>query len=720
MDDATKPGLAAALAGASSPEVPITDSQADTAQKAPSSRSTQTYNNGKDGRLDPTKNMELPSTVLPEPDSSSSITIAELREFEERFCTMESKMDQVKTAYGFHQSLSEAMTQHEQYEHPRFQKLITGHIATEFDHLNFLRDSMFFMSRIRASYNMIYFREVEAREREEALKKAKRKPGPEPESIRQTTTRAFLKGEPIKVMQVDWNAYLFKETDLQEAILAPIEVVSDEPEPQTILQLGQAHKSKGESQAFHQVERIPPARGDTESSRQLLLPERIKIRSGPLAAVLGHHLYSPLSMGIVADSSFVLLRPYQDLFKYETQLKERLADLEKRFEDYDGKESDPAPPIAEKNDEENQEKREATGDSHDDGHGEDSGSNDTDDNSSRDGNAEEEKTEDDPSNSITALLHLRCLMHFVDTELKPKQEYINSDQYSHIHFQDLWHLFKPGDEIIDQGERQAYVILHVRIPVHKVEEPWERWSRLRTTDDPNNDKKDDKDGSPFVLYCSYIDFDGKSFGPVSKQFKISPFGELKSVKSLPVYPLRFAKDGRTRQDMIQRGRTLLDVAKFKPMYYMGMTLDKRDEIDSQVIIDFHEALVDEKRREAWEPTIAPVKPTPDLRDESDLCGAPCCVAHGVLDGISSDISMTQDYIEALAPDPSLRAPSLVLSPRSLEDTLNARAELTETELLVMTHRVFGFVLRSRKWGKYRHGTFPVREGAWSKGGFDSA
>jgi hypothetical protein len=33
-------------------------------------------------------------------------------------------------------------------------------------------------------------------------------------------------------------------------------------------------------------------------------------------------------------------------------------------------------------------------------------------------------------------------------------------------------------------------------------------------------------------------------------------------------------------------------------------------------------------------------------------------------------------------------------------------ELTETEMLVMTYRVFGFVLRSRKWGKIYSHSFP--------------
>ncbi|KAF4808403.1 ATPase family AAA domain-containing protein 3B [Colletotrichum siamense] len=202
----------------------------------------------------------------------------------------------------------------------------------------------------------------------------------------------------------------------------------------------------------------------------------------------------------------------------------------------------------------------------------------------------------------------------------------------------------------------------------------------------------------FTLHCLYIDFDGKVFGPVLKRFSIAPFGDLKPIKSLPIYPLRFATGLEARQKLIERGKMLLEVAEHKAMYYMGPTIDKRDEIDSQVVIDFSEALADEDRRGAWEPTIRPANTATDDREE-EICRAPCCYSQDVREGLHVDSMMTTDYIKTLVPENSLREPSLILSPRSLEDIRNSTTPLTDTELLLMTYRVFGFVLRSRKWAQ---------------------
>ncbi|TID02058.1 hypothetical protein CH35J_004622 [Colletotrichum higginsianum] len=309
--------------------------------------------------------------------------------------------------------------------------------------------------------------------------------------------------------------------------------------------------------------------------------------------------------------------------------------------------------------------------------------------------------------SITALLHLRCLIQFIDTEIEPKRNYINSSQCTLIHFHDLWYLFKPGDKVISQEEKQVYVVLAVQTPYHKVEEPWERWNRPRVvaknpdSDSDGGNDENEGDDNPFILSCAYIDFDGKAFGPVAKKFNISPFGELKSIKSLPVYPLRYAREPQARQNIALRGQMLLDVAKFKAMYYVGATLDNRDEIDSQVVIDFNEALADEDRRKAWEPKIAP--PSSSMRYAGETHNKPClglcCVKQSVHLGYFVDLEMTENYVKTLIPANSLQSPSLLMSPRSLEDTLESRRELTETEFLVMTYRVFGFVLRSRKWAQ---------------------
>ncbi|KAK2040620.1 hypothetical protein LZ31DRAFT_603828 [Colletotrichum somersetense] len=526
--------------------------------------------------------------------------------------------------------------------------------------LEFYEDLMFFMRQVRRSHQSLTRYEQIQKETEELARKTNNTRGSDSKIMKEISTEAFLKKEPAKIIQVDWDVFAFEKTDMKKHVMAPIQVISSEPEPQTILQLDLSSRGNKTPNKLplRQNERISPK---WESLIEQPLPERIKIKSEALVAVLSKVTEFTTDKWIVArDGSLVILRPYQALIYIQSQLRDLLSELERKFENYDGKE----PEQASKGDDvplvENLSPKGAE---------EEAGENDHDQtithDEDKDGDASEsEKRPDDSetmalATSITALLHLRCLVQFMDAEFEPKRKYINSMQCSRIHFHDLWHLFKPGDEVISQEQKQAFVVLRVQIPRHKVEEPWERWNKRAVTyhsdsESDGEDDEDDEDDRPFTLHCVYIDFDGKNFGPVVKKFRISPFGELKQITSLPVYPLRYARDTQARDKIAKRGRMLLDVANPKAMYYMGVTMDKRDEIDTE--------------------------PSSD-----DRCVAVCCHDQAINDGFPTDSKMAQDYVKTLMPDTSLRPPSLILSPRSLEDTLNSLSELTETEFLIMTY-----------------------------------
>ncbi|WQF76561.1 Putative AAA+ ATPase domain, ATPase, AAA-type, core [Colletotrichum destructivum] len=605
----------------------------------------------------------------------------------------------VDTMYGLHEATAEA-TKYDM--DPEIYDSQGRFNYTE--HLNFYQDAMYFMRRIRQSHKRLVSFEQDRQEKIDADLKARRVRPRESATTKEISTKAFLKGEPAKVMQVDWDAFTCAKGETETSIMTPMEIITGEPESQTILLLNDTRKQskKPNLTPLRQDERVLPTR---ELLLQQPLPERIKIHSEALVDVFLRVTKSG-AWPVARDGSFVFLRPYHYLVHYQSQLRDRLATLEKLYENYNGTESKQVVKNGAEKSSPNEEweketKHNSTGDKRDIG----------DDGVDDEANRTDQDVEDPDSSawgtSITALLHLRCLIQFIDTEIEPKRNYINSSQCTRIHFHDLWYLFKPGDKVISQEERQVYVVLAVQTPYHKVEGLWQRWNRPRVVaknsesdSDGGNDEKDGDD-NPFILSCAYIDFDGKAFGPVAKKFNISPFGELKSIKSLPVYPLRYARDPQAQQNIALRGQMLLDVAKFKAMYYVGATLDNRDEIDSQVVIDFNEALADEDRRKAWEPKIAPPSTTmrypgevPNLR-----CSGLCCVEQSVHLGYFVDLEMTENYVKTLIPANSLQSPSLLLSPRSLEDTLDSRRELTETEYLVMTYRVFGFVLRSRKWAQ---------------------
>ena len=56
-----------------------------------------------------------------------------------------------------------------------------------------------------------------------------------------------------------------------------------------------------------------------------------------------------------------------------------------------------------------------------------------------------EEEPEDPTDCVEALRHLRCLINFMDNELLPVIERIQSGKCQKVYFSDLWHLFKPGE-----------------------------------------------------------------------------------------------------------------------------------------------------------------------------------------------------------------------------------------------------------------------------------
>lgn len=89
-----------------------------------------------------------------------------------------------------------------------------------------------------------------------------------------------------------------------------------------------------------------------------------------------------------------------------------------------------------------------------------------------------------------------------------------------------------------------------------------------------------------------------------------------------------------------------------------------------------------------------------LRPPPVACGAACCQGQVVINDEGVEAKLTEDFIKTLVPEQSLKAPSLLLAPRLLEEMQpGSENEPTDEELVVMTYRVFGFVLRSRKWAQ---------------------
>ncbi|UKZ45950.1 hypothetical protein TrVGV298_000145 [Trichoderma virens] len=258
-------------------------------------------------------------------------------------------------------------------------------------------------------------------------------------------------------------------------------------------------------------------------------------------------------------------------------------------------------------------------------------------------------------------------------------------------------------EVIGSDGKQAYRVISVTSAKHRV-------------------------ASPFNITCIYIDFDGKNIGPVTKIFDFKRFDGEKEVTLLEVYPLHLhpvkqsdfddstwaeieplPPSQRYRHKLIRRGAMFLEVAAVKHMYYAGPTLEVRDDVEGQVVIDFETAFsVEDETQKQWKPVLQPLIGNPSVEEDDEAmearCRGRCCEGDVVYDDMYIDDQQKTEYLDSLLPKMTAlnEQPSIAIFPRSLKE-LQAGTEdfpyVTDEELVIMSYRVFGFVLRNRKWAK---------------------
>lgn len=300
----------------------------------------------------------------------------------------------------------------------------------------------------------------------------------------------------------------------------------------------------------------------------------------------------------------------------------------------------------------------------------------------------------------------------MDSNLSRKLTHLSNGASHKVSFSDIWHLFKPGDDVITSEGKQVYRVISVTSAPHK----GVSWSRFLWTQSSANAD------TPITISCTYVDFDGKRLGPVRKKFVIKRFDNEKAVTSLEVYPLRFHvlkrgekmidgnQEKELRENFIARGRKFVEVAAIKHMYYAGPALETKEQTESQVVVDFELALsTEENQSKDWRPKIedmistglsGPSESDPsDEEEEEGPCNAACCRNQNIHNDDFVEKRRNEDYLSSLLPESREKLPSVAIFPRSLQATKTPENSLSDGDLLIMSYRVFGFVLRSRKWGK---------------------
>lgn len=494
---------------------------------------------------------------------------------------------------------------------------------------------------------------------------------------------------------------------------------------------------------------------------QKMLPELIRICSAPIRAILAGMLGTSAS-DFGDKQSFVLVRPFKILFHHSQDLKSLVKKLERKLscaESFSTKKrliqhtldtrmiESRAPLVStagQHMDHVLSMNREAIP-------GGDSGSiytplktsvaqsdNSEDDSSDNEGESREgaykEEHAENPNRTELALKHFRVLTRFMDTEMETKQVQLLTMTCRKVFFADLWYLFRPGQEVIGRDGRQAYHVVSVTSPRHHKNQPWDTWPMLNSH---KSKVKKKKKQSAFRITCNYIDFDGSHIGPVSEVFDFKHFDGQTEITSLPVYPIglhvlkqsdvsdiewtqleSLAPGGRFRQHLIKRGAKFLSILGIEPMYYAGPTLRAREEVESQVIIDFKTAFSTRNGKDKMTPpelqSLVEGMSSSEEEAEDGIvnqeCTADCCRHDWVYDDTFVDGKERTRYVNSLLPSPhnANREPSIAAIPQCLKDLQNVTTatgySISEDELIIMSCRVFGFVLRQRRWGECVSGT----------------
>ena len=182
---------------------------------------------------------------------------------------------------------------------------------------------------------------------------------------------------------------------------------------------------------------------------------------------------------------------------------------------------------------------------------------------------------EDRETSERRLQELQVLIELLNNDLKPifdLRKSISEACISDIAYDDLWHLFRIGDEIrTNESDAQIYRVIGVfggRPPLSG-----------RSFASPENGESDDP--VDFTVNSICYGFDGKQIDILQATFYLSKYEGKKPIVSLPAYPITFSatEEDKTisREDLIRRGQKFVELTRARNSVvhksYHGRALD---------------------------------------------------------------------------------------------------------------------------------------------------
>ena len=340
----------------------------------------------------------------------------------------------------------------------------------------------------------------------------------------------------------------------------------------------------------------------------------------------------------------------------------------------------------------------------------------------------EEKSEklnvDRMADSVEALRDMRCLVQFMDEEAQPIIQSLGDGTRESILFRDLWHLFKPGDEVFVPLSNTAESVhirgedVPARLPPGRYQEDWrvmgtgggranmraERGERMAPRQKIN----------PFELCCYYIDFDGQRFDPRVESFLIYPFEGERKITSLEAYPSKYHQDAAERRAALQsRGDMFRQLATSASAWYCSGTtvtchpcgcayggeseIGSPEDVESQVIVDFGEAIrVNESLNPLGRSEVS-LDQARELEDDFPTClwtnNEQQDYEGRIYDLIFDDYLFCDEDLmgDFVSSDPLLRA--------NPDPAVLAGKGMRDEDLILLPSRVLAFVLQNKGCGE---------------------
>ena len=328
--------------------------------------------------------------------------------------------------------------------------------------------------------------------------------------------------------------------------------------------------------------------------------------------------------------------------------------------------------------------------------------------------------------STILLPEWRILLKFMDEDLKVTLavcSQIRAGTLKRIAFEDLHHLFAAGDTVfaptLINKRLEAYRVLGVQggrklLDQATLDEDHDRTAPENLEKALENLLHAQTRYSTFIVDCCYYAFNGRHFGASSAYIRIPKYDGSELITSLPVFPAKFRSDGVDwRSILISRGEKYAQICSLNKAVhkqYLGLTLDESpEEVDSRVIVDFVTGLTSKGSQQPsnkndlnWdidlgigdlsEPHIGELEEPLSVANSKASCNINSCI---VCDQRRPVAPIFNDQVLGKKQTKTFVEESPLITKEKLIDK-----DLGPEELLLLPFTLPGFVLRSRKWGRF--------------------